>query len=451
MPDYYAFPKGFLWGAATAAYQIEGAVNEDGRGPSVWDSFCAKPGKVLQDHTGEVATDHYHRYREDVGIMADMGLKAYRLSIAWPRLLPTGAGAANAKGVDFYDRLIDELLARGIEPWVTLYHWDMPQALEDEFGGWESREVVKRFGDYAALVAQRYSDRVSHFMTLNEMWVVADCCYNWGFNPPEKKLPAKGANQVRHNVILAHGVGVEALRAHARRPLQVGVAHCISSLLPVMDTPEDIEATRRALRHEERGYLTPIMEGKYSEEYLREMGADAPTIEEGDMRTIGAPLDFVGLNLYHGSYVKAAPEAPQGYVKLPVPKAYPHMHVDWIKIVPQIVYWSPRLVHELWNVPALYLTESGCGCDDRLTSDGEVIDTDRVMYLRNHFIAAHRAVREGIPLKGYFVWSLLDNFEWKEGYTYRFGLVYVNYQTLKRTPKLSAKFYKTVIARNAVV
>lgn len=221
--------------------------------------------------------------------------------------------------------------------------------------------------------------------------------------------------------------------------------------MPILDTPADVAATRKALRHEERGYLTPIMEGKYAEEYLREMGADAPTIEEGDMRAIGAPLDFVGLNLYYGTYVKAAPESPLGYIKLPVPKAYPHMHVDWIKVVPQIVYWIPRLVHELWKVPALYLTESGCGCDDRLTADGEVIDTDRVMYLRNHFIAAHRAVREGIPLKGYFVWSLLDNFEWKEGYTHRFGLVYVNYQSLARTPKLSAKFYKTVIARNAVV
>ena len=451
MKDYYVFPKNFLWGAATAAYQIEGAAAEDGRGPSVWDTFCAKPGKVLQDHTGDVATDHYHRYREDVGIMADLGLKAYRMSLSWSRLLPTGAGTVNARGVDFYDRLFDELLAHGIEPWVTLYHWDMPQALEDEFGGWESREVVKRFGDYAALVAQRFSDRVHHFMTLNEMWVIADCCYTWGINPPQKTLPAKGANQVRHHVILAHGVAAEALRAHARQPLQVGLAQNLGALVPVVETPENVAAARKALRYEERGYLTPIMEGKYLDSYLQEMGADAPTIEEGDMKTIGAPLDFLGMNLYGPTYVRAAPQSPLGYVKLPTPKAYPHMHVDWINVGPQIVYWTPRLAHELWNVPAIYITENGCGCDDRLTTDGEVLDTDRVMYLRNHFIAAHRAVQEGVPLKGYFVWSLLDNFEWKEGYTQRFGLVYVNYQTLKRTPKLSAEFYREVIARNAVV
>lgn len=450
-PDFYRFPADFIWGAATAAYQIEGATREDGRGLSVWDTFCEKPGKVLQDHNGDIATDHYHRYKEDVKLMADMGLKAYRMSISWSRLLPDGYGKINDKGVDFYSRLIDELLAHGIQPWITLYHWDMPQKLEDEFGGWESRETVKRFGDYAALVAQRYSDRVTNYMTLNEMWVIADCCYAWGINPPQKRLPAKGANQVRHHVILAHGVGAQALRAHAHKPIRVGVAHNPGPLVPVIDTPGNVEATRKALRVEERGYLTPIMEGQYPDFYLKEMGADAPDFTDADMKTIGSPMDFLGLNLYAPNYVRADAKAPHGYVKLPAPKAYPHMHADWIHVGPQITYWMPRLVKELWGPKEIYITESGCACDDRLTTAGEVIDTDRVMYLRNHFIAAHRAVSEGIPLKGYFVWSLLDNFEWKEGYTHRFGIVYVNYQTLRRTPKLSATFYKEVIERQAVV
>lgn len=451
MKHYYSFPENFIWGAATSAYQIEGAAHEDGKGLSVWDTFCRQPGRVWNDHTGDIATDHYHRFPEDVKIMKDLGLKAYRFSVSWPRIFPTGRGAINEKGLAFYDRLTDALLEAGIEPWMTLYHWDMPQALEDDFGGWESRETCRHFGEYAAVLSRRFSDRIKHYMTINEMWVVGDCCYGLGINPPCKKLPKKQLNQVRHHVILAHGMAVRALRENAVGPIEVGWAHNAPVYVPAIETPEHIEATKRALRSQEGPYSVPILEGKYSDEYLRDQGADAPEFTDEDLQIIGSPLDFVGLNIYRPRYIAADVQSPKGFRQLPMPKGYPHMQADWIAVGPQVAYWQPRLFSELWGVKAIYITENGCACADKFDHDGQIYDTDRVMYLRNHLIAAHRAVEENYPLKGYLTWSLLDNFEWKEGYEWRFGLVYVNYQTLDRTPKLSAKFYQQVIANNAVM
>lgn len=451
MNTYYEFPNDFVWGAATAAFQIEGGAYEDGKGMSVWDTFCRLPGRVWNDHTGDVATDHYHRYAEDVKLMKNMGLHAYRFSVSWPRVYPAGRGQVNQKGIDFYDRLIDELLEAGIQPWMTLYHWDLPQALEDDLDGWESRETCQYFADYAGLLSSHFSDRVTHYMTINEMWVVADCCYGAGINPPAKKLPRKQLNDVRHNVILAHGMAVRALRANAAGPVCVGWAHNPGATVPAIETEDNIEAARKALRIKEGPYSVPILEGKYSNEYLEAQGPDAPTFSDADMETIGAPLDFVGLNLYCPVYIVADAQAAYNYRQLDLPKAYPHMRADWIHICPQILYWVPRFYHELWGAKDIYITENGCACDDRLSYDGEVYDTDRIMYIRNHLIAANRAIREGVPLNGYFAWSLLDNFEWKEGYEWRFGLNYVNYQTLQRIPKLSAKFYSEIIAKNAVV
>jgi beta-glucosidase len=451
MNDYYVFPKDFVWGAATSSYQVEGAAYKDGKGLSVWDNFCKLPGKIWNDHNGDIAADHYHRYIEDVKIMKDLGLKGYRFSVAWPRIFPNGRGSINQKGLDFYDRLIDELLAAGIQPWMTLYHWDMPQALEDDFGGWESQETCKHFANYAALLSKHYSDRVKHYMTINEMWVVADCCYGYGFNPPNKKLPKKQVNQVRHNVILAHGMAVQALRNNAADTVEVGWAHNAAALVPAIETEEHIAATKLALRREEGPYSVPILEGKYSDEYLQQEGENAPEFTDEEMKTINSPLDFVGLNIYYPRYIMADENDPKKYKSLPLPKTYPHMQADWITVGPQITYWQPRLFHELWSPKAIYITENGCACADKLDNDGEVYDTDRVMYMRNHLINAHRAVNEDIPLKGYFAWSLLDNFEWKEGYEWRFGITYVNYQTLERTPKLSSKFYREVIKNNSVV
>ena len=453
MNTYYNFPKDFLWGAATAAYQVEGAATEDGRGPSIWDTYCRLPGQVRNDDNGDVAIDHYHRYQGDVRIMKEMGLKAYRFSVSWPRVLPKGRGAANEKGLDFYDRLIDELMAAGIQPWLTLYHWDLPQALEDECGGWASPDIARHFGDYATLIARRYSDRVKHYMTLNELLVISDCGYGPSpMNPPLKILTEAGRNQVRHHVILAHGTAVQALRAASSTPVQIGLAHNIGAVIPAIATEENIAAAKRHLRFKEGPVSVPLLEGKYSDEYLQQTGANAPKYTDEEMKTISSPMDFYGINCYNPScYVVADDSAPNGAKVLPWPKAYPHMSEDWIKIGPDSLYWLPRFLKEIWDVKAVYITESGTSGDDRLTFDGEIHDTDRVMYLRHYMMAAHRAVSEGFPLKGYFAWSLFDNFEWRAGYGVRFGLYYVNYQTMERTPKLSAKFYQEVIKANAVV
>lgn len=452
MNSHYSFPKDFLWGAATAAYQVEGAADEDGRGPSIWDGYCRLPGQVRNDDNGDIAIDHYHRYREDVGLMKDLGIKAYRFSVSWPRVLPTGRGQVNRKGLDFYDRLIDELLAAGIQPWLTLYHWDLPQALEDNCDGWASPDIGRYFADYAALMAQQYSDRVKHYMTLNELLVISDCGYGPSpMNPPLKIMSAAGRNQVRHHVILAHGMAVQALRANACSPVLIGLAHNATAPIPAIPTPENIEAAKRQIRFKEGAVSAPILEGKYHDEYLAQVGADAPKFTDAEMKIISSPIDFFGFNSYLGYYVTADDAAPNQVRVLPWPKAYPHMSADWIKICPEALYWLPKLYHEVWGVKAVYITENGCACDDRPTLDGEIIDTDRVMYMRQYMMAAHRAVSEGLPLKGYFAWSLFDNFEWRDGYDVRFGLHYVNYRTMKRTPKLSAKFYREVIANNAII
>jgi beta-glucosidase len=443
-----SFPQGFLWGSATASYQVEGAVNEDGRGPSIWDTFSHIEGKTNNGDTGDVADDHYHRYKEDIQLMKDLGLKTYRFSVAWPRVFPQGAGAPNPRGLDFYNRLVDELLANNIQPYCTLFHWDLPQALEDK-GGWQSRFTSEAFATYAGYVAQHLSDRVKHFMTLNEMRSFVDIGYRDGRHAPGLKLAPAGVNQVRHHAVLAHGLGVQAIRASAKPGTKVGLAENATTTVPVIETPEHLAAAKKAYREVNAGYLTAIMEGRYTDAYLAHAGADAPKFTDAEMKAIGSPVDFVGLNIYNPSYVRAD-DSPSGFAIVPAPASFPHMMSNWLHVGPEALYWGPKLATEVWNVKEIYITENGASSADVLTPDGHVYDSDRVMFFRNYLTQLHRAVSEGVPVRGYFCWSLLDNYEWADGYAYRFGIHYVDFATQKRTPKLSAHFYKEVIARNAL-
>ena len=443
-----SFPQSFLWGSATASYQVEGAVKEDGRGPSIWDTFSHTPGKTNNGDTGDVANDHYHLYKSDIQLMKSLGLQTYRFSVAWPRIFPNGTGIPNPRGIDFYNRLVDELLANGIQPYCTLFHWDLPQALEDK-GGWQSRDTSEAFAAYAGYVAGHLSDRVRHFMTLNEMSSFVDIGYRDGRHAPGLKLPPAAVNQVRHHAVLAHGLGVQAIRANAKTGTKVGLAENATATVPVIETPEHIAAATKAYREVNAGYLTAIMEGKYTEGYLIHKGEAAPKFTDADMKAIGSPLDFIGLNVYTPAYVRAA-DNPEGFAMVPSPASYPHMMSPWLHVGPEALYWSPRHAAKLWNVKEIYITENGASSTDVLATDGLVYDSDRVMYLRNYLAHLHRAVSEGIPVKGYFCWSLMDNYEWADGYAYRFGIHYVDFATQKRTPKLSAHFYKEVIARNAL-
>ena len=449
-PNYYEFPSGFLWGCATAAYQVEGAAREDGRGPSIWDTFSHIPGKVYKNQTGDVADNDYHLYKEDVELLKWLGAKIYRFSVSWPRVFPDGTGQANPKGIDFYSRLVDELLANGIEPFCTLFHWDLPQSLQDRYGGWESRETSKAFGAYAGFVASKLSDRVHHFFTMNEFSSFIDLGYRDGRFAPGLKLPPARLNQARHNAVLAHGLAVQAIRAHGKPDTKVGLAENLKSGIPVIEMEPHIKASAQATRVMNAQYLTVIMEGKYVDEYLHAQGAAAPRFTDEDLKIISSPLDFIGINLYAPTYIRAEDSAP-GFVEVKNPASYPHMASPWLYIGPEALYWAPRHVAELWNVKEMYITENGCSSADVLTRDGQVYDTDRVMYLRNYIGKLHRAVSENFPVRGYFLWSLMDNFEWADGYSLRFGLYYVDFATQKRYPKLSAYFYRELIKRNAVV
>jgi beta-glucosidase len=440
------FPPNFLWGCATAAYQIEGAVSEDGRKPSVWDTFSHTPGKTFHGETGDVADDSYHLYKEDVQLLKNLGVKVYRFSISWSRVFPDGTGQPNQKGMDYYQRVVDELLKNNIAPYITLFHWDLPQALP---GGWQSRDTSKAFGDYAAYISKQLSDRVGHFFTTNEFTCFTDIGYKEGRFAPGLKLPDAQVNQIRHHAVLAHGMAVQAIRANGKAGTQIGLAENAAVCVPVIETREHIEAAHRATREENAPFLTAVLEGKYTDGYLQREGANAPKVEAGDMKIIGSPLDFVGLNVYTPEYVRAD-ASPVGYVVEKRQASFPRMASDWLYIGPEVIYWAVRNVSDIWKPKALYITENGCSADDVITADGRVEDTDRVMYLRNHLTHLHRAASEGYPIKGYFLWSLLDNYEWADGYSKRFGLHYVDFKTQARTPKLSAVWYREVISRNAV-
>ena len=455
-PD--SFPQDFWWGAATAAYQVEGAANEDGRKPSVWDAFSKIPGRVKEGHTGDVACDHYHRFEDDVKLMVELGIKHYRFSISWPRVIPDGRGAVNEKGVDFYRRLTDTLLQHGITPHATLFHWDSPQALEDLYGSWRSREMAKDFADYCGQTVRRLGDRITNWMTINEIYCFTYMGYGVNQVPPHAPgtvvKSRKDVLQTVHHALLAHGLGCQAIRAATPKPARVALVVNYDSYIPVIETPENIEAARHAFVAEEHNgtVLVPALTGQYNPLALKALGANAPDIEAGDMKTISQPIDALGYNIYTGSYVRAASNA-RGYEVLPLPREYPQIHMPWLNFVPESLYWGVRMISDALdkkNLPII-ITENGCATEDDVTDRGEVFDLSRVMYQRSYLRNARRAIAEQYPLKGYFHWSLLDNFEWAWGYTRRFGLTRVDFRTQQRTPKQSFRWYQKAIQENRVL
>jgi beta-glucosidase len=443
------FPAGFLWGSATASYQVEGGVNEGGRGASIWDTFSHTPGKVANGDTGDVSTDSYHRYKEDVALMKSLGLRGCRFSVAWSRIFPTGVGQPNQAGIDYYNRVVDELLGSGIQPFCTLFHWDLPQALEDK-GGWQNPDTAKAMADYAGFMGGKLSDRVKGFMTMNEIRSFTELGYQNGMHAPGLRVDAQKFAQVNHIAVLGHGMAVQALRASTKPGTKIGLADNAQATCPVLETPEHIKAAEIGMREQNAQYLTVIMEGKYTDAYLKRLGADAPKFTAEELKIISSPLDFVGLNVYQPTWVRADSTKEVGYSVVEGPASYPHMLSPWLTIGPEALYWSPKLVSKLWKPKELYITENGCSSADVLNEEGHVLDTDRVMYLRNYLTQLHRAISEDVPVKGYFLWSLLDNFEWADGYGKRFGITYVDFKTQKRTPKLSSEFYKATIAKNAI-
>ncbi len=447
------FPKDFLWGAATSAYQIEGGWNEDGRGPSIWDHFCRQPGRVQTGENGDSAADHYHRWAEDVDLMSQIGLKAYRFSVAWTRIIPTGAGAVNKAGLDFYDRLVDALLEKGITPYPTLFHYDLPQPLQDR-GGWPNRDTAKLFGDYAAVIGARLGDRVDHWITHNEPWVTAFLGHLTGEHAPGQRNPFATV-AATHHVLLSHGYALQALRAAAKRPLQVGAALNLSPSYPASSAPTDQKAVQFTDGFINRIILDPLLKGRYPEDFTsswvwrwleRGLGRRSrQLIQADDLKVIAAPMDFVGVNYYTRAVVRYLPVV-QSMQTRPKDSEYSQM---W-EIYPPGLYDLLTRLHKEYGHANWLVSENGVPVPDVVAADGGVHDPDRIRYLRNHILQVQRALAAGVPVSGYFVWSLLDNFEWVYGYGRRFGLVYVDFATKQRTLKDSGKWYAQVIRDNGL-
>ncbi|GDY14532.1 beta-glucosidase [Planctomycetota bacterium] len=454
----YAFPAGFLWGAATAAYQIEGAATAGGRKPSVWDTFSKTPGRVCTGETGDIACDHYHRFESDVRLMAELGIRNYRFSVAWPRILPDGTGAVNETGIDFYKRLLDCLQQHGITPHCTLFHWDSPQALEDRYGSWRSRQIADDFAAYVDVVVRRLGDRISDWMTINEIPCFTDLGY--GVGKPGRHAPGtvvasrKEVHQTVHHALLAHGKAVQAIRAASPRSCRVALVDCAGSAIPLSETAADIAAAKTAFQDQwMNGMVTwGALNGRYSDAFVKraERDGEMPDIAAGDMAIIRQPLDQYALNLYSGSWIRAADNA-LGYDKPALPKGYPRLDMDWLNLVPECLYWTPRFIRECTGFSGpVVISENGTAAQDSIDANGEVMDLDRIRYLKDYLRQVHRASREGL-LHGYFVWSLLDNFEWAWGYSKRFGIIYTVYEDQRRILKQSAKWYADCIRANAVV
>ncbi|SIO60289.1 beta-glucosidase [Singulisphaera sp. GP187] len=446
----YRFPEDFVWGAAAASAQIEGAAREDGKGESIWDRFAATRGHIANGDTPATACDHYHRYEADAALMADLAIRNYRLSIAWPRIFPSGDGPVNPRGLDFYDRLIDSLLAAGITPWVTLFHWDLPQALEDR-GGWLVRSTAEAFRPYAETVVKRLGDRVKNWFTLNEIPCFIGKGYLEGEFAPGRTESARAVNQGYHHALLAHGYAVSAVRSHGGSGARVGLVHnhLPPPQIPVIETDEHIAAARAEYERSNGQLMGPLFRGRYPEDFLSAAGADAPQVEVGDLAGIAQPMDFLGLNLYSGDFVRAGRNGLTE--RLAFPRQFPQGDLPWLNLTPQVLYWGVRHAAEVFGVPSFYITEHGAALADTINADGEVIDLDRREVMRSYLVELHRAVREGYDVRGYFAWSLLDNFEWAEGYAKRFGIVHVDFATQKRTPKLSAHWYSQVIRENRLL
>jgi beta-glucosidase len=433
-----SFPPDFIWGAATASYQIEGAAHEDGRGESVWDRFCATPGKVRNGDSGEIACDFYHRYRDDVGLMRGLGLDAFRFSIAWPRVLPAGRGKVNEAGLDFYDRLVDELLAHEIEPFATLFHWDSPQTLEDE-GGWPARSTAEAFVEYVDAVASRLGDRVKHWITHNEPWVYAWIGHSHGHHAPGRTSEADAVASA-HHLLLAHGWAVDRIRRTVPEA-QVGITLNLAHVYPAAKTPEDEAAAWQVDGEGNRWFLDPIFRGAYPADLLERNEIVAPFVRDGDLTAISEPIDFLGVNNYFRFVVSSGSDGP----RIERDAEAHATDMGW-EVYPDGLHRLLVRVADDYAPRAIYVTENGAAFGDVRVHDGRVHDPERTAYISSHIEAVERAVSDGAPVKGYFVWSLLDNFEWAYGYSKRFGIVYIDYPTLERVPKDSFYWYRDYIA-----
>lgn len=444
------FPAGFAWGAGSSSYQIEGAVTQDGRQDSIWDALCRRSGAIHGAETGAVACDHYNRFAEDVALMKRIGLRAYRFSIAWPRVVSAGSGVVNEKGLAFYDRLVDALLNAGIEPWITLYHWDMPQTVFER-GGLLNRDIAQWFADYSVAVVDRLSDRVNHWITINEPQVFISLGYGDGKHAPGLRLSIPEQLLAAHNCLLMHGRAAQIIRSRAKKRPLIGWAPVGRVEYPLVETPEEIEAARTAtFAFRDKNFWSnnwfgdPAILGHYPEDGLRLFGSDMPKIDPRDMDVIKQPLDFFGLNIYSGTQIRRGPAGQPEVV--PYPPGFPTTTMRWA-VAPKSLYWGPRFHYERYKLP-IVITENGMAGTDWVQSDGRVHDAHRIDFTRQYLLELARASSDGVPVRGYFHWSVMDNFEWAEGYKERFGLVHIDYATQKRTLKDSAYWYAEVIRTN---
>lgn len=446
------FAKDFVWGAATSSYQIEGTGRDSGKGQNIWDVFTKEPGRVYEGHTGDIACDHYHRFREDVAYMKELGLKGYRFSIDWSRVLPEGTGKVNEKGIDFYNALIDELLEQGIEPYITLYHWELPYDIYKR-GGWMNPEIVEWFGQYARLVAERFSDRVKYFFTLNEPQCFVGLGFLQGCHAPGVKAPLRDTFEMAHNALKAHGRAVQMLRAYGKQNVQIGYAPTSGMCYPEKETPKDIEAARKALfalpddlsnwTWNVSWWSEPVILGKYPEEGMKKYEKYLPVITDEDMKLISQPIDFYGQNIYNGRCIRMGTDGRPEEVRRPA--GFPKTATNW-PVTPEALYWGPKFLYERYRKP-IYITENGMACHDTVSQDGKVHDPNRIDFLARYLKNLKRAAEE-IDIRGYFQWSLMDNFEWDKGYAERFGIIYVDFETQERIWKDSAYWYRDLIRRN---
>lgn len=454
-----SFPKDFAWGVAAASYQIEGAVGIDGAGSSVWDMFCRIPGKVFEGQNGAVACDHYHRYAEDVSLMQDLGIPNYRLSVSWPRVIPAGIGKINEAGLAFYDRLIDRLLACNVRPWVTLFHWDFPLALYHR-GGWLNADSPKWFADYVQVIVERLSDRVSHWFTLNEPQCFVGLGQQNGYHAPGDKLSLAESLRVAHHVLLAHGLAVQTIRAGAKISSRIGFAPVGVVAIPADESSSaDVVAARRAMFEitpqnplswdnvplgNNAWWSDPVFLGCYPSTGIETFGAAMPIYTDAEMKTIAQPLDFYGVNIYNGTIIHADENGNPRKVAQPI--GHSSTAMKW-PITPTALYWGSRFLQERYKLPII-IAENGLSCMDWVSTDGKVHDPQRIDFIRRYLRELGRAIGDGVDVRGYFQWSIMDNFEWAEGYKERFGLIHVDYQTQERKPKDSAYWYRDVIQSN---
>jgi beta-glucosidase len=437
------FPKGFVWGCATSSYQIEGAWNEDGKGASIWDRFCHAPGNIKDGDTGDVACDHYHRYPEDVALMKELGLNAYRFSVSWPRIFPQGKGQVNEKGLDFYSRLVDELLGAGITPFPTMYHWDLPQALQDE-GGWDNRDTAQHFADYCATVVDRLGDRVKRWLIFNEPWVFTVIGHLAGVHPPGLR-DSDLMLRTTHIANIAQGLAARAMRATGKVE-ELGTAFNMAGIYPASDSAEDRAAAERVHAFNNVWFLEPALKGRYPDAYPDGLDPERLGVRPGDMETIKTPHDFIGINLYTRTVIAHNPDEPNLKVRYVMP---PDADITdfGTEAYPEAIHWAIMRIWNDYRLP-IYITENGCSYGDAPDEKGVVNDDRRVRYLQGYIGQVGRAIQEGADVRGYYQWSLMDNFEWSFGYSQRFGIVYTDYPTQRRIIKKSGYWYRDLIAAN---